>query len=170
MEIDTDNIKTENVEPTKETIDKNNNNNNFYSQNTQQNLNETNNRNFPIKRTKNFSPDKTKRLTNYFDISQRLSNKNNSLNQLYNHSNHHHQIFNKNDFIIQANRAAAIDGQGIVCNINASNSSTVASLGLKFKANSVSPQAHAFTLNEQLTEAENKLLGLANIALEREIN
>lgn len=70
--------------------------------------------------------------------------------------------------MLQANReAATTDGQGIVCNIN--SSSTVASLGLKFKT-SVSSQAHSFTLNDQLTEAENKLLGLANIALEREIN
>ena len=38
--------------------------------------------------------------------------------------------------------------------------------------NSIKPlkNSSSYVLNESLTEAENKLLGLANIALEREIN
>ena len=105
-----------------------------------------------FKRSKSYIFEKSKRLTSYLDISQRLETNKQFLNN-YNFSekNSAEHTFNNANFICNLT-------SGIITNCGGIN---------KSKKNSI--QIQPFLINEQQKDAENKLLGLANIALEREI-
>lgn len=113
-------------------------------------------RSMPLKRSKSYILDKTKRVTNYLDISQR--------------SGTNKQTLNSCNFSFQNSTEQTCKGDNnpnFICNLTSGVITTFGGLN-KLKKNNI--QIQPFVINEQQRDAENKLLGLANIALEREIN
>ncbi len=130
----------------------------YYSSQQQQQQNiyiMNNNGSFPSKRTKTFSfNEKPKRITSLASSYQDTTSKH-SLNTIFNSSE---QMFNK--FDRNNNNNTMIENPNFKLKANKSN--------ISFNSQQSNRGAEVYPV--QLTEAENKLLGLANIALEREIN
>lgn len=111
-------------------------------------------RSMSLKRSKSYMLDKPKRITNYLDTSQKLGT--------------NRQSFNSCNFTYQNSTEQTYkSGNSFICNLTSGVMTTFGGVN-KPKKNNI--QMQPFVLNEQQRDAENKLLGLANIALEREIN
>lgn len=111
-------------------------------------------RSLSLKRSKGYILEKTKRVSNYLDISQKSGSNKQTIGS-FNFQNSTQQMY-KSD-----------NNANYICNLTSEVITTFGGINKLKKNNN---QMQPFVINEQERDAENKLLGLANIALEREIN